>query len=93
MKKVIILIVACLFLAGCADAQQNVTACVTGESYGFLSGIWHGFILGFSVIGRLLSEDIAIYAQNNTGLAYDLGFVLGAGGFGKILRVVISILE
>lgn len=46
------------------------------------SGIWHGFIIGFSLIGKLFDADIGIYAEHNTGFFYWLGFIIGIGGFG-----------
>lgn len=49
---------------------------------GFFSGIWHGFIIVFSLIGKLFGADIGIYAEHNTGFTYWLGFILGIGGFG-----------
>lgn len=49
---------------------------------GFFSGIWHGFIIVFSLIGKLFGADIGIYAEHNTGFFYWLGFIIGIGGFG-----------
>ena len=49
---------------------------------GFFSGIWHGIIFVFSLIGKLFGADIGIYAENNSGFFYWLGFIIGLGGFG-----------
>jgi hypothetical protein len=49
---------------------------------GFFSGIWHGFIIVFSLIGKLFGIKIGIYAEHNSGFFYWLGFILGIGGFG-----------
>lgn len=49
---------------------------------GFFSGIWHGLIFVFSIIGKVFGADIGIYAENNTGFTYWLGFNIGLGGFG-----------
>ncbi len=49
---------------------------------GFFSGIWHGFIIIFSLIGKLFGTDIGIYAANNSGFLYWLGFLIGIGAFG-----------
>ena len=56
--------------------------CITSDPYGFWSGLWHGLIAPFSFIGSLFSDNIAIYAYNNTGGWYDFGFLLGVGGLG-----------
>jgi hypothetical protein len=67
-----------------------ITTCLTScapEGYetnesGFFSGLWHGFIIVFSLIGKLFGADIGIYAEHNTGFTYWLGFIIGIGGFG-----------
>jgi hypothetical protein len=64
----------------------SVTSCAPSgyenEEAGFFSGFWHGLILIFSLLGKLFGFDIGIYAENNTGFTYWLGFVLGIGGLG-----------
>jgi len=47
---------------------------------GFWSGLWHGFISPIAFIVSLFS-DYRIYAFPNDGRWYDLGFMLGIGGF------------
>jgi len=41
-KLLLVFIVIFLF-TGCA-ANESVEACLTGHEYGFLGGLWHGFI-------------------------------------------------
>lgn len=65
-------------LAGCAP-DLDVAECLPERIYGFWGGLWHGFIAPISFIGSLLDNNIAMYAVNNNGGWYDLGFVLGAG--------------
>lgn len=65
----------------CADVQP-VKECLNGQQYGFLSGLIHGFITPISFISSLFKDDVAIYAVNNTGTLYDLGFLLGSSGWG-----------
>jgi hypothetical protein len=53
------------------------------ESYdppGFFSGLFHGFIILFSLIGSIFM-DLRIYAFPNSGFFYDLGFLIGASAF------------
>jgi hypothetical protein len=56
---------------------------------GFFSGLFHGFIILFSLIGSIFM-DIRIYAFPNSGFSYDLGFLIGAiaflGGAGASLQ-------
>ena len=62
--------------------NEAVKQCLTGHTYGFLGGLWHGFIAPFDFIGMLFNEKITMYAQNNNGGLYALGFLLGSGGWG-----------
>ncbi len=71
----------CLFLVSCAGAEP-VTECLTGRQYGFFFGLWHGFITPVSFVTSLFDDRVAIYAVNNTGGFYDLGFLLGSSGWG-----------
>jgi hypothetical protein len=68
-------------LTGCAN-NEVVKQCLTGHTYGFFGGVWHGFIAPFDFIGMLFNEKITMYAQNNNGGLYALGFLLGSGGWG-----------
>jgi len=76
-----ILIMAVLILTGCAN-NESVKLCLTGHTYGFFGGLWHGFIAPFDFVGMLFNEKITMYAQNNNGGLYALGFLLGSGGWG-----------
>ncbi|MCU0455073.1 MAG: hypothetical protein MUE74_02130 [Bacteroidales bacterium] len=70
-----------LIAAGCADSE-NVDQCLSGHTYGFFGGLWHGFIAPFDFIAMLFNDEITMYAQNNNGGLYALGFLLGSGGWG-----------
>lgn len=70
-----------ILLSGCAQ-KESVELCLTGHKYGFLGGVWHGFIAPFDFIGMLFDEKITMFAQNNNGGLYALGFLLGSGGWG-----------
>jgi len=54
----------------------------TSKEYGFFAGLIHGFIFFFALIGKLFGADIGIYAENNTGFFYWLGFIIGICGLG-----------
>jgi hypothetical protein len=77
-----LLVILGLFLiTGCAN-NEVVDQCLTGHKYGFFGGLWHGFIAPFDFIGMLFNKEITMYAQNNNGGLYALGFLLGSGGWG-----------
>jgi hypothetical protein len=77
----LIIIAGIIVLTGCAN-NETVEQCLSGHKYGFLGGLWHGFIAPFDFIGMLFNKDITMYAQNNNGGLYALGFLLGSGGWG-----------
>jgi hypothetical protein len=65
-----------LFLSSCAPGGE------TDKEYGFFSGILHGFIFIFALIGKLFGGHHGLYAENNSGFFYWLGFIIGLGIFG-----------
>lgn len=74
-------LLAVLVISGCADSE-NVEQCLSGHTYGFFGGLWHGFIAPFDFIAMLFNDEVTMYAQNNNGGLYALGFLLGSGGWG-----------
>jgi hypothetical protein len=82
-KEVLFLsfLIMVIILSGCA-ISESVSTCLSGHTYGFFGGLWHGFIAPFDFIGMLFNNKITMYAQNNNGGLYALGFLLGSGGWG-----------
>jgi hypothetical protein len=82
-KKLLVLLIvmSVIIVSGCAN-NESVKLCLTGHTYGFIGGLWHGFIAPFDFIGMLFNDKITMYAQNNNGGLYALGFLLGSGGWG-----------
>src|SRR5512140_1114798 len=82
-KQILLLLFVCviILLTGCAH-NEVVEQCLAGHKYGFFGGLWHGFIAPFDFIGMLFNNEITMYAQNNNGGLYALGFLLGSGGWG-----------
>ena len=70
---IMLIIIGCI---GCAD-NVDASTCMNGHTYGFFGGTWHGIIALFDLIGMLFSDQIAVYAPNNTGFGYALGFLCG----------------
>ncbi|HJX71074.1 MAG TPA: hypothetical protein VJ346_03950 [Bacteroidales bacterium] len=70
-----------LLFSGCAN-NEPVNACVQGLQYGFWGGLWHGIIAPIDFIISLFRDDFIIYAPNNNGTWYALGFIIGSGGWG-----------
>jgi hypothetical protein len=76
IKNITLFIIVIMAISSCAPSGYE------SEEAGFFSGLWHGFILIFSIIGKLFGSDIGIYAEHNTGFTYWLGFILGIGILG-----------
>jgi hypothetical protein len=75
--QLVILLIFILSVSSCAPEGR------TYEEYGFFSGIIHGFcFFPFSIIGKVFGADIGLYAENNSGLFYWIGFLIGIGGLG-----------
>lgn len=79
MSAVGFVVVATLMLTGCASRSDWA---VYESAPGFFSGLWHGWIAVFAMIGQLFDNSIAIYSVPNNGGWYDFGFLLGVGAFG-----------
>ncbi len=75
------LLLMATLLFSCAKTEP-VQECLVGKQYGFFYGLLHGFITPVSFITSLFDDSVAIYAVNNKGGWYDLGFLLASGGWG-----------
>jgi hypothetical protein len=78
---IILLALVVLFLASCANSEI-VESCVSGHKYGFWGGLWHGIIAPIDFVIMLFDDKVTMYAQNNNGGWYALGFLMGSGGWG-----------
>ncbi len=72
--SILILLAVIISLTSCAPANY------AHSEAGFFSGIWHGIIFVFSLIGKLFGANIGLYAEHNSGFFYWLGFIIGIGG-------------
>lgn len=79
-RKALLLLVVISGLAGCAHQYGAVSF---DDPYGFFSGIWHGLIFPFSLIGCMFIDSVFIVGQPNTGWPYYLGFAFGLCAYGS----------
>jgi hypothetical protein len=76
-----------LLTAGCASPEAIGPCVDINQADGILMGILHGFIAPITFIVSFFVDDVSMYAVNNSGWLYDLGFLIGIGGFsGGILK-------
>ena len=82
-KNYICALLLVLVLASCATQPEPDDYDVPG----FFSGLWHGFIIFFDLIGHIFDTNTRIYAFPNSGGWYDLGFCIGAGSWGGLFSL------
>jgi hypothetical protein len=75
------LLAGIVILTGCAN-KEIVTECLKGQTYGFWAGLWHGIIAPIDLIAMIWRDDVSVFAQNNNGVWYAFGFMIGSGGWG-----------
>lgn len=73
---ILCMLLALVLAAGCTPSS-NPVAGPDDDAAGFWKGIWHGFILLFTLVISLFNENVGVYEIQNTGRLYDLGFLLG----------------
>ena len=77
LKWLPIVLLAVLFLTSCTAGNEKFDI----DPAGFRMGLWHGFISLVTFIISIFNDNVTIYEVNNTGWAYNLGFVLGISIF------------
>lgn len=77
-RSSVLLLSSCLVLAASGCASQPPTDAPGAP--GFFMGVLHGFLALFSFIGSWFT-DVRIYAVPNSGVWYDLGYLLGVSAF------------
>ena len=66
-----------LLLAGCAGGPASEWAGKDAEPAGFFWGLWHGVLMIVTLVVSFFTSDVSIYEINNTGVGYNIGYVLG----------------
>ena len=74
--QTIVIIALALIIAGCAS--QYAPARIN-DPYGFFSGILHGFLCPFALLGKLLSWIMSLFGVSILKYVTIIGFVLGLG--------------
>jgi hypothetical protein len=76
-----VLLLGLLILTSCAN-NEPYKQCLSGHTFGFWGGLWHGFIAPIDLVLMFFRDDIAFFAPNNNGMLYAFGFLLGSGSWG-----------
>ncbi len=78
------LIAISIVLFSACSNKEVITDCLHGQTFGFWSGLWHGIIAPIDLIVMFFRDDVTVYAQNNDGMWYATGFLIGSGGWGML---------
>jgi len=79
-RFLIILLVGTVFLTVVHRSAQRLDR--NPEPAGFGRGVLHGALMPLALPNLLLGIDVNIYAANNTGRLYKLGYTVGVNGCG-----------
>jgi hypothetical protein len=80
-QPLLILAALVLVFGSCTASQPPVFLPTVEAIPGFWKGFWQGFIAPIAFLVSLFTNEVRIYAFPNAGRWYDLGFMLGIGGF------------
>ena len=81
IQPLLILVAFVLVFESCTASQPRSFGPTLEPIPGFWKGLWHGFIAPIAFLVSLASDEVRVYAFPNAGRWYDLGFMLGIGGF------------
>lgn len=70
-------------LSGALGWVMSVSNHTNGPA-GFSRGIVHGALMPAALPRLLIGQDVSIYAPENTGRTYKLGYTVGVNGCGAI---------
>ena len=81
--KSVILMALCVIL-GLAQAWMASWSYKPNRVAGFPIGLWHGMLMPAALPGLLMGQNLPIYALNNTGRTYNIGYAMGINGCGML---------
>ena len=75
----LLMVVVLFFLTSCAAGPNKLEDSKNqkGKVAGFWAGLWHGFIVLFTFIVSLFTDNVRVYEVHNNGNWYNFGFLLG----------------
>ena len=90
LSKAKLITIKIIVLTALALALGFVQGWVSSRCYkpdhvaGFHMGVLHGTLMPAALPGLLMGQDLPIYAPNNTGRTYNIGFAVGVNFCGTI---------
>ena len=86
-RKILWRILMILFVAVAIGSVLNLLTRSSDSNAGpagFGKGVLHGVLMPAALPNLLFGKDVSIYAPNNTGRTYKLGYTVGVNGCGLI---------
>ena len=82
-RRVISILIAALLIG---YGMRHISASLEKrpEPAGFLRGMLQGALMPAALPNLLVGSDVVIYAQNNTGVSYKLGYTMGVNVCGAV---------
>jgi hypothetical protein len=87
LGKVLARALSLLAVATCIAWALHRSTVILAQSHrtaGFGHGIVHGALMPLALPNLLMGDDVVIYAPDNTGRGYKLGYTVGVNGCGLI---------
>jgi hypothetical protein len=87
LLKIFVRLLMIVMLAFCIGWILNQVAHSLEKSHrpaGFARGLLQGALMPMSMPNLLVGNNVTIYAENNTGVSYKLGYTTGVNGCGAI---------
>jgi hypothetical protein len=72
------------FAVGWALSRISVSLERSQQPAGFARGLLQGALMPMSMPNLLVGNDVTIYAKNNTGLTYKIGYTMGVNVCGLL---------
>ena len=78
------MLIALAFVIGWTLNQIEMAFEKQNKRAGFVRGLVQGALMPMALPNLVVGQDVAIYAANNTGRTYKLGYTMGVNGCGTI---------
>jgi ABC-type Fe3+ transport system permease subunit len=79
-----VLLTALSLVLGVTQGWAAARTYQPGRCAGFHTGVLHGMLMPAALPGLLLGRSLPIYAANNTGRSYNIGYIFGINACGTL---------
>ena len=82
--RVLSILIGLVIVGGVTGLLAKMSNQPDSSPAGFGRGVLHGALMPGALPNLLVGKDVTIYAPNNTGRTYKLGYTVGVNGCGAI---------